>query len=475
VIAAMAAAFDLNPVAQISATGMVDCLLAGTLIAAAAALGLRAARQASGVRFAVLFSSLIAIAALPFFATASWAHGTDLHLGVVAQPAEIIVPSAWALYLFAAWAVIAAAGLARVGAGLLQLMRLRRTCTQVASDSLSPQLLNTLNTHGAARAFTLCISDNVAVPTALGFLKPAVVIPAWLWHELSPAELNQIVLHELAHLRRLDDWTNLIQKTVKALFFFHPAVWWIEKKISLEREMACDDAVLAETANPRAYAECLAHLAERSFIRRSVVLAQAALGRVRQTSLRIAQILDGNRPAAKRHAWKPAVTVMAGFAVASAVWVARAPRLVAFEDSGSAVKLPAVSTGPATPAHSAELANALHPLDAVLPARSESSSPKARVVEAALRRPAVRSHRADYSTADLRGAQIAASMVHMASSKTDSVAATQAVYTQAVYVIVETSDFGPAGIASCQVTVWRFTVRRPSGTQISNNIPRKEA
>ena len=113
--------------------------------------------------------------------------------------------------------------------------------------------------------------------------------------ELSADELNQIVLHELAHLRRRDDWTNLAQKMVKALFFFHPAVWWIEQKMSLEREMACDDAVMAETASPRAYAECLAHLAEKTLIQRGVALAQAALGRIRQTSLRVAQILDGNR------------------------------------------------------------------------------------------------------------------------------------------------------------------------------------
>ena len=63
--------------------------------------------------------------------------------------------------------------------------------------------------------------------------------------ELSTLELNAILLHELAHLRRRDDWTNLIQKIVGALLFFHPAVWWIEKKLALEREMACDDLVLA--------------------------------------------------------------------------------------------------------------------------------------------------------------------------------------------------------------------------------------
>ena len=96
-------------------------------------------------------------------------------------------------------------------------------------------------------------------------MKPVVVVPGWVMQELSADELNQILLHELAHLRRWDDWTNLAQKVVKALFFFHPAVWWIEKRVSLEREMACDDAVIAETASPRAYAECLTHLAERTF------------------------------------------------------------------------------------------------------------------------------------------------------------------------------------------------------------------
>ena len=151
------------------------------------------------------------------------------------------------------------------------------------------------------------------MPTAIGLMKPALSIPGWVMQELSADELNQIVLHELAHLRRWDDWTNLAQKIVKALFFFHPAVWWIEQKVSLEREMACDDAVIAETESPRAYAECLAHLAEKTLIQRGVALAQAALGRIRQTSLRVAQILDGNRRATGR-AWKPAVALVAGFA-----------------------------------------------------------------------------------------------------------------------------------------------------------------
>ena len=72
-----------------------------------------------------------------------------------------------------------------------------------------------------------------------------------------------ILLHENAHLRRWDQWTNLAQKIVTALFFFHPAVWWIENRLTLEREMACDDIVLAQTASPRDYASFLISFAEK--------------------------------------------------------------------------------------------------------------------------------------------------------------------------------------------------------------------
>ncbi len=154
--------------------------------------------------------------------------------------------------------------------------------------------------------------------------------------ELSAAELNQIFLHELAHLRRRDDWTNLAQQFVRAIFFFHPAVWWIENNASLEREIACDDAVLAETASPRAYAECLAHLAERSFVQRSVALAQAAIGRIRQTSSRVARILDVNRAKSTQRNWKPAVSLVAAFSFACVVSVSRAPQLIAFESTHAA-------------------------------------------------------------------------------------------------------------------------------------------
>ena len=76
------------------------------------------------------------------------------------------------------------------------------------------QLRKTLAEFDSPRHSTLCVSDQLRVPTAIGFIKPLVVIPAWTMQELSTPELNTILLHELAHLRRRDDWTNLVQKIV---------------------------------------------------------------------------------------------------------------------------------------------------------------------------------------------------------------------------------------------------------------------
>jgi hypothetical protein len=215
------------------------------------------------------------------------------------------------------------------------LHRLRKNCVPADVAALDPLLQKTLAEFESPRTVTLCVSDELRVPTAIGFTKPLVVIPSWTMRELSALELNAILLHELAHLRRRDDWTNLIQKIVGALLFFHPAVWWIEKKLALEREMACDDLVLTQTTSPRAYAECLVSLAEKSFLRRGIALAQAAVDRLRNVSLRVTQILDVNRSRATR-VWSPAPVLVAGVSLVCVMALSHAPtRLVSFENSAA--------------------------------------------------------------------------------------------------------------------------------------------
>lgn len=323
----MTAALILKQLAQISAERMLNSMLEGIAIGLFAWILLQVVeRRSSSTRFAVWFSALLAIAALPLIGGA----GSSTGPAKVANSA-ITIPVSWALAIFVVWAAVAALLMARVGLGLWQLRKLRASCPAIDAATLDPLLRTTLQTFQAVRSVDLCQSDRLQVPTAIGFLKPAVVLPTWAMQELSTTELNAILIHELAHLRRRDDWTNLAQQVVKALLFFHPAVWWIESKLALEREMACDDAVLAETANPRGYAQCLISMAEKSFLRRSLALAQAAVNRVHQTSLRVSQILDANRSRATR-VWKPALYSVAAFFVACLVSSSHAPEIVAFKD-----------------------------------------------------------------------------------------------------------------------------------------------
>jgi len=201
-----------------------------------------------------------------------------------------------------------------------------------------------------SKSITIATSECVRVPAAIGFFKRTIVLPAWALRELSPHDLNVILLHEFAHLRRWDDWTNLVQKMVRALFFFHPVVWWIENRLSVEREMACDDAVLAETANPHGYASCLVSLLEKSLAHRLShglagkrwSMAQAAVHRAREASLRLARILDAKRPVATR-VWKPALGMIGGFAMVCFVALPHAPQFVAFDRGTASVETGALA------------------------------------------------------------------------------------------------------------------------------------
>jgi beta-lactamase regulating signal transducer with metallopeptidase domain len=203
----------------------------------------------------------------------------------------VTVPAFWAVLFLTIWAFVALFALARLVAGILQVRKIRRGCTEVEVDQLEPVLREVLQ-HPGERRVRLVVSAEAQIPAAIGFRNPAIVLPAWALREMRADELRPILIHEMAHLRRRDDWTNLLQKLLRAILFFHPAVWWIDARLSLEREMACDDAVLAATGNAPAYAGSLIGLLERGCERRGWKMAQAAVARAKEATLRIARILE---------------------------------------------------------------------------------------------------------------------------------------------------------------------------------------
>lgn len=99
----------------------------------------------------------------------------------------------------------------------------------------------------------LAMSEAVREPALAGFTRPVVLIPSALADQLSPAELQSVVLHELAHAKRRDNWTSVFAHTVSCVFWFYPLLWWIEKRLRAERELACDEMVVRCGAAPDDY------------------------------------------------------------------------------------------------------------------------------------------------------------------------------------------------------------------------------
>ncbi len=474
----MLAAPTLQFVAQLTAERILNCAAGGLLIAPITWLVLRlVGMRNSGTRFAVWFAALSGIAALPLLG--GWgSNGAEL-----AERSEITMPASWALYIFLLWLIIAAAGLLRVGLGFWQLRRIRKSCVPVEVATLEPLLAKTLQEFDSRKPVKLCASDEVRVPTAIGFTEPLVAIPSWTMRELSTTELNAILLHELAHLRRRDDWTNLAQKVLGALLFFHPAVWWIEKKLALEREMACDDMVLAQTANPREYAECLVALAEKSFLRRGLALAHAAVDRLRNVSLRVSQILDTRRPSATQ-VWSPAAVLVTGVSLACLMALSHAPtRLVSFDD-GAAV----ASASPlAASTHRQQMKPiAGEGMDAhLIPARLQFRPQEARPAEKARGRMIAESavkgrlrnrthglRRSDVAS-ELTSAELAqhspkAPALVRASMTTDAVAAQELVFLTQTEVM-QTRQYDASG-AVWEICVWRVTVVGPVQNPMQKKI-----
>jgi beta-lactamase regulating signal transducer with metallopeptidase domain len=275
---------------------------------------------------------LLVIAGLPLLSRAA----SPLSLSRSHVP-ELTLSADWAAGLFAVWALIATVLLIRLALSMRHISALRRGSCEI-DRNLYSGLIELTNSFAEqqSRRVKLLVSDDVRIPTALGFFTPAIVLPSWTLRDLSQAELGVIVLHELAHLRRRDDWTNLAQQFVKALFFFHPAVWWIDRRLALEREIACDDMVLEQTVNARIYAASLVSIAEKFAAEkmrmgRAIALAQSALGQLKEVSQRISQILDTKRER-RNGGLKPALAMIGTLSVVTLAAMPYAPELISFQN-----------------------------------------------------------------------------------------------------------------------------------------------
>lgn len=143
----------------------------------------------------------------------------------------------------------------------------------------------------AAHDYPVFLSDRVRVPLAAGFLRPAIILPASLVQRLQPEAVEAIVIHEVAHLRRYDVWTNALARIAEVFGALNPAAWFVMRRLAVEREIACDDWVVAQTGTGDAFAHALATLANGASFRMQLA-APSALGSRHSIVVRIERLLD---------------------------------------------------------------------------------------------------------------------------------------------------------------------------------------
>lgn len=175
--------------------------------------------------------------------------------------------------------------------GWWYLRRLRQSAIMQAPAAVRASFDRIRLTLGLSRAVALRVCSAIDGPMTIGTLRAIVFLPLSALTSLGPDELEVVLAHELAHVRRADFFWNILQTIAETLFFFHPAVWWISGRIRHERELCCDDMALKICPNPVTYASALYRLEEHRS--RHLRLAMALDGHASHSTLlmRIARIL----------------------------------------------------------------------------------------------------------------------------------------------------------------------------------------
>ncbi len=151
----------------------------------------------------------------------------------------------------------------RLNLGLMATRKLQSLAVEPAPGALETMLRALRIRLGIERTIRLLHSTRVQAPTVIGWLRPVILIPLGCVTGLSTAQIEAILAHELAHIRRHDYLVNLVQSVLETVLFYHPAVWWVSSRIRREREHCCDDLAIAICGDRLAYARALSALEER--------------------------------------------------------------------------------------------------------------------------------------------------------------------------------------------------------------------
>ena len=200
----------------------------------------------------------------------------------------------WQALFFAAWGVISGLLIMQLLLSGILVLHLKRTSAQ--APAYVEKLVRRWSSQSRfSRAVRIGVSKGVKSAVAVGYIHPMILLPSAIFDVLSEEEIEQVILHEMAHIQRHDDWTILFQRVFHALFFFHPATWILSQQMEKDREMACDDWVVSLSQKPKVYASCLAKLASLHVRRTSYVTTPSATSGKKQLFERVESILNTKR------------------------------------------------------------------------------------------------------------------------------------------------------------------------------------
>lgn len=319
-----------TPLARAVGWTLLHSLWAGAAASLALAIVLAAARSEC-VRYAaacIAMLATVAAAALTFIrlmpgalygagapgnpSLVSWNLQTALHPGASSSAFAAIVPWLAPVWIIGVWIFMLAQF-----ASWFSASRLRHRGACAASERWQAEvarLRTMLLISRPVRLLESCLAD---VPVVIGHVRPVILMPIGLVSGLPAGQVEAILLHELAHIRRCDYLVNALQRCVESFFFYNPAVWWISSVIRSERENCCDDIVVATSGNAREYACALTALEESRWPGREAALA-ASGGNLMK---RIRRLLN---PKGATAVWTPAlaaIIVVMSAAVTLAAWL----------------------------------------------------------------------------------------------------------------------------------------------------------
>lgn len=278
---------------------LLNWLLQGCAVTAVVWIALTLCNRLSATtRYQVWWATLVLVLALPL---ASALLPAPEQTTALASPNAVVILSVsrWPLIALAiVWLVWVGVVFSRAAGAFRRVQYLKRTSMPFPTER-EARLDHWTAIRASGRQVRLVVSDHVRYAAAIGIWSPVIAVAPVVLHELDDEDLDRILVHEWAHIQRRDDIARVFQLLVKVLVGFNPAIWLIDRRIEIEREVACDDRVIQITSCRTAYARSLMRLAELPNRPVDLALVSAALSAPKLTT-RVRHLLDARRNVSTR-------------------------------------------------------------------------------------------------------------------------------------------------------------------------------